>query len=227
MADAEFLIVQIHPDADERLSASLQTLGARIESSAGSILSCKGSPDVEALEPGSIAYASLISEWPDSQALDEFWSGAKKEQEFAPLLGGDGVRILAVASLPKEGWPGEAVPTIATVPDSGLSGPLGYLIVDGEAYDADRLSAYQDILFDLMIERHSYYIALTDATGVRVLSGEWDEQIYAISRWPNMELARDFWYSDRYQKEAIPIRTGAGHFTVTIQEGRKPESADG
>jgi uncharacterized protein (DUF1330 family) len=53
---------------------------------------------------------------------------------------------------------------------------------------------------------------------VEALSGEWTEQILAISRWPTRAAAEDFWYSDRYQAEAIPIRLGAGRFTVHMLE---------
>lgn len=218
MSDPEFLVVQIRPDADQELTESFRVFVARIEASEGSILTCQYSPDVEALEPGSIAYTSLISKWPNQQALDAFWESVAGDKEVEPLLLTDNARVLAVAGLPEEGWPGEPVPIIATVPNSGLDGPTAYLIVDGEAYDPDKLNAYRVILFELMAEWHGYYIALTDASGVRVLCGDWDEQIYAISRWPSMEEARGFWNCDRYQKEAIPIRTGAGHFAVTIQE---------
>ena len=50
------------------------------------------------------------------------------------------------------------------------------------------------------------------------LSGEWKEQIFAISRWPTRASAEDFWFADRYQGTAIPIRIGAGKFTVHVLE---------
>jgi hypothetical protein len=35
-----------------------------------------------------------------------------------------------------------------------------------------------------------------------------------VSRWPTRAAADDFWYSERYQRVAIPLRLGAGRFTV-------------
>jgi uncharacterized protein (DUF1330 family) len=52
---------------------------------------------------------------------------------------------------------------------------------------------------------------------VTALHGEWSDVIFAISRWPTRAAAEDFWYSERYQKTAIPLRlNGAGRFTVSL-----------
>ena len=51
---------------------------------------------------------------------------------------------------------------------------------------------------------------------VVALSGSWREQIFAISRWPTSASAEDFWYADRYQSTGIPLRIGAGKFTVHV-----------
>ena len=71
----------------------------------------------------------------------------------------------------------------------------------------------------MMRERGAYYIAFELGGDVEVLAGAWSEGIFAISRWPSKALAEDFWYSDKYQNEAIQIRTGVGKFDVQIIEG--------
>ncbi len=71
----------------------------------------------------------------------------------------------------------------------------------------------------MMRERGAYYIAFELGGSVTVLAGAWQEGIFAISRWPRRAHAEDFWFSERYQQTAIPIRTGVGRFDVQIIEG--------
>jgi uncharacterized protein (DUF1330 family) len=52
-----------------------------------------------------------------------------------------------------------------------------------------------------------------------VLHGQWTDLIVAISRWPDIGRAHDFWFSERYQTVAIPTRTGAGRFDVQLVTG--------
>ncbi|MBT8447875.1 MAG: DUF1330 domain-containing protein, partial [Gammaproteobacteria bacterium] len=56
---------------------------------------------------------------------------------------------------------------------------------------------------------------------VTVLAGNWGEHALIVSAWPAPENARDFWYCDAYQNEAIPARTGAGRFTVSLFEAER------
>ena len=51
---------------------------------------------------------------------------------------------------------------------------------------------------------------------VTALSGVWRDQIFAISRWPTRAAAEDFWFCDRYQTQAIPLRVGYGRFDVNL-----------
>lgn len=89
----------------------------------------------------------------------------------------------------------------------------------GTAWDQDRLNAYRDVILPMHFERGGYYEAFAIAPGqVEAVSGTWPDQIFAISRWPTRAAAEDFWFSDRYQKEAIPLRLGAGRFTVHALE---------
>ena len=71
-----------------------------------------------------------------------------------------------------------------------------------------------------MKERGGYYVVLSLGGSARVLRGAWSEQSFIVSRWPTHELARDFWFSDGYQNEAIPARTGVSSFKVHLLRGR-------
>ena len=81
------------------------------------------------------------------------------------------------------------------------------------------MDAYRDIILPMMRERGAYYVAFELGGDVSVLAGEWQEGIFAISRWPSRAHAEDFWFSERYQQTAVPLRTGVGRFDVQIIEG--------
>lgn len=145
------------------------------------------------------------------------------EEDLAACFGAldlpPGSVALACAGIPYEGWPGGFVPTIATVdvPDAGA--PRTYMVIEGTGTDQARMDQYRDIILPMMRERGAYYVAFQLGGDVRVLAGQWSDGIFAISRWPSRTHAEDFWYSDRYQNTAIPLRTGAGRFDVQIVEG--------
>lgn len=134
-------------------------------------------------------------------------------------------RLLVADSLPDAGLPEMmAIPTAASVPRSGDPRQHYFLLIRGSAWDQQRLDAYRDVILPMHFERGGYYESFAIAPGqVEALSGAWTDGIFAISRWPARERAEDFWFSDRYQSEAIPLRLGAGRFTVHgLQAGGAP-----
>lgn len=88
----------------------------------------------------------------------------------------------------------------------------------GKPFEA-RMDAYRDIILPMLRERGAHYPLFELGGAVGVLHGHWQEGILAISRWPDLARAHDFWFSDRYQKVAIPTRTGAGTFDVQLAAG--------
>ena len=78
------------------------------------------------------------------------------------------------------------------------------------------MDVYRGIILPMMFERHAYYTAFELGGDVEVLSGAWDEAIFAISRWPSRAAARDFWLCERYQNDAIPLRLDVGRFSVAL-----------
>jgi uncharacterized protein (DUF1330 family) len=124
------------------------------------------------------------------------------------------------AGLPWEGWPGHFVPTIATVDVPDAAAPRCFMVIEGTGTDQERMDRYRDMILPMMRERGAYYVAFELGGDVEVLAGQWSKGIFAISRWPSRDLAEDFWFSERYQNEAVPIRTGVGRFDVQIIEGQ-------
>jgi uncharacterized protein (DUF1330 family) len=93
------------------------------------------------------------------------------------------------------------------------------MLIEGSVTDEARIDQYRDIILPMLRERGAYYPLFELGGNVRVLAGEWSQGILAVSRWSSVDPAHDFWFSDRYQNTAIPMRTGAGTFEVQLAEG--------
>jgi uncharacterized protein (DUF1330 family) len=173
----------------------------------GTILAAGDAAVVKPLEPGTAHTGLVIARFAFAADRDAFWAS-----DIARQLAAADPELVALAcnGIAYEGWPGNFVPTIATVdvPDAGA--PRTLMVIEGTGIDQERMDRYRDMILPMMRERGAYYIAF---------AGAWSEGIFAISRWPSKALAEDFWYSDKYQNEAIPIRTGVGKFDVQIIEG--------
>jgi uncharacterized protein (DUF1330 family) len=182
----------------------------------GTVLGLGDSGAVKPLEDGTAHTGLVIIRFAFAEDRNAFWaSGSAKT-----LAAADAALVaLACAGLPYEGWPGNFVPTIATVDVPESPSPRTFMVIEGTGTDQDRMDAYRDQILPMMRERGAYYIAFELGGNVSVLAGEWSEGIFAISRWPSKAHAEDFWYSEKYQKMCIPIRTGVGKFDVQIVEG--------
>ena len=169
---------------------------------------------VAPLEPGTKHSGLVIARFAFSDDRDRFWASATKLVTADPHL-----VALSTSGIAWEGWPGNFVPTIATVdvPDAGA--PRYFMVIEGTGTDQARMDRYRDIILPMMRERGAYYVAFELGGDVKVLAGEWSEGIFAISRWPSRAHAEDFWFCDQYQQTAVPIRTGVGRFDVQIVEG--------
>jgi uncharacterized protein (DUF1330 family) len=182
----------------------------------GTILATGDAAVVKPLEPGTAHTGLILARFAFAADRDAFWAS-----DIARQLAAADPELVALAcnGIAYEGWPGNFVPTIATVdvPDAGA--PRTFMVIEGTGTDQDRMDRYRDMILPMMRERGAYYVAFELGGDVSVLAGDWSEGIFAISRWPSKKLAEDFWYCDRYQNEAIPIRTGVGKFHVQIIEG--------
>lgn len=181
----------------------------------GDVLAAADAAAVSPLEEGSAHSGLVILRFCFAEDRAAYWAAC------ADLAAADrGLVALACAGLPWEGWPGNFVPTIATVtvPDAGEA--RWFMVIEGTGTDQDRMDRYRDMILPMMRDLGAYYVAFELGGSVEVWAGEWSEGIFAISRWPSRTHAENFWYSDKYQNECIPMRTGVGRFDVQIVEGQ-------
>jgi uncharacterized protein (DUF1330 family) len=185
-----------------------------IASARGDVLAVAPASNVTPLESGTRHSGLVIARFAFAEDRDAFWASTTALADADPAL-----VALATTGIAWEGWPGNFVPTIATVdvPDTGA--PRVFMVIEGTGTDQIRMDQYRDIILPMMRERGSYYVAFELGGDVKVLKGAWSEGIFAISRWPSRAHAEDFWFCDQYQKTAVPIRTGVGRFDVQIVEG--------
>ena len=195
--------------------AMLARWAAEIEAARGTVLAAAGPADVEVLEVGSVHTGLLIARFAWGPDLDAFWAGAGVLAAALP----PGSQALGASGLPFEGWPGHVVPTVATVDIPASENPRAYMLIEGSSTDETRMDAYRDIILPMLRARGAYYPLFELGGSVKLLHGSWDYGILAVSRWPDVERAHDFWFSERYQSQAIPTRTGAGHFEVQLVSG--------
>ena len=177
----------------------------------GTTISSTRLHDVDVLEPGTLPLHTLVIEFDsrqDALAAHQRLPLSIIEKPAAP-------QVLLTGKVPDAGFDDPAIPTRANVKAVPDDGPV-LLLIEGSASDQDAMDAYRDIILPMMFERHAYYTVFELGGSVEVLSGEWDEAIFAISRWPSARAARDFWLSERYQQDAIPLRLEIGRFAVSM-----------
>lgn len=211
MSDSPAFLILKFPAATD--AGSIERWSDAIATNRGTVLAAASADAVKPLEEGSAHDALVLARFAVASDLDVFWSEAPV---FPTCL-----VALAAEGLPWEGWPGNEVPTIetVTVPDDGT--PRCYMLIEGTGRDEQRLDQYRDIILPMSRERGAYYVLFSLGGTTRVLAGAWDEAVLAISRWPSRARAEDFWYSERYQKVAIAIRTGVSRFDVQLLDGLK------
>ncbi len=95
-----------------------------------------------------------------------------------------------------------------------------YLVVEAVLTDPKGFVPYTKVVPSLVAKMGGEYIAIGGES--EVLEGEWGNTKVVLHRWPSMQAARDFWYSDEYQ-EAIKLREGTGEFRVMLVDGVKQE----
>jgi uncharacterized protein (DUF1330 family) len=188
------------------------------EGESGRVIVCKPVHEVSAIEPGSVPAHLWIAEFPARAKADAAWAKLEGQGHIATITQDTVPVILAMDGVPPTGLP-DFIPTPSNVkaPESLMS--PAYFLIEGSATDQGRMDQYRDILLPMMKERSAYYIAFELGGNVRVLSGQWSEAIFAISRWPSVAFAHDAWMAARYQKDAIPLRLGIGKFSVLVAEG--------
>jgi uncharacterized protein (DUF1330 family) len=212
-----FLVVQLSAEHPNQLHV-LGAAAAMLKAEGATVHAWAPAARVACFEPGTVASGLLIASVGNASratALAREWLLPQLRKALPPS---SVPLVLRVTGLPSLGLPEMMdIPTVASVPrpPRGLRNAL--MVIQGRATDPARMDQYRDIILPMMKERGSYYEVFALAEGeVEALSGSWGDQIFAISRWPTRASAEDFWLADRYQREAIPKRIGAGRFTVHV-----------
>lgn len=223
MPTPTFLLIDL-PTEHANQAGLLVELAALVLSGGGELFAQAPAGRVAGLEPGTVASGMLIAKWSDGEQLravarDQIIPAIKSAlpADAKPL-------VLAAEALPDAGLPQMLeIPTVASVKRPPASPRNTFLVIRGSAWNQAKLDQYRDIILPMHFERGGYYESFAINPGqVEALLGEWRDGIFAISRWPSRALAESFWYAERYQKSAIPIRLGAGRFTVHLLEAALP-----
>ncbi len=217
MANPSFLFVELpgeHADQVGILARSAADLRRR----GGEVLAFAPAGRVASLEPGTMGASILIARWPEPGAAMEAAGRDLVAALGKALPAGSTPLVLQVAGLPENGLPEMMeIPTVASVPPAPRTPRNALMVIRGSVSDPTRIDGYRDVILPMLKERGGYYEVFALQPGeVTAFAGEWNEQIFAISRWPQRANAEDFWYSERYQTVAIPKRLGAGRFTVNL-----------
>lgn len=109
---------------------------------------------------------------------------------------------------------GDAPPPPASTCDAPV-----YMVVEGRTLDRDRMIAYARAIAasEIYEKLGGYYVTMPQP--VDVFEGEVPSDYVNLTvRFPCIENARAFWYSDVYQNEILPIRQNpsAGEYTVSV-----------
>jgi uncharacterized protein (DUF1330 family) len=214
VANPWFVLVELGQEHAHQQTL-LADLATDARAAGGRVLAWAPPGRVAGLEPGSVAAGLLLARWPDRDSARRA-AGALLPHILAGLPAGTAPRVLAVEGLPDAGLPDMMdIPTTASVPRPASERGNVLLVIRGTAWDQGRLDRYRDVILPMHKERAGYYEVFAVASGqVEAIAGEWQDAIFAVSRWPTRAAAEDFWYSERYQGTAIPLRLGAGRFTV-------------
>ncbi len=218
-----FLVVQATITDREAFGAYTQALPPVYEKFGGSYVAVAPPHVIDLLE-GEKHGSVVISKWESVERIKEFWD-SEDYREVMKLREGTGeFTVIAVPGFPEEGIPGSGLSTAAEVDLTAHEGRQPtYMLVQGTIHEAGALDGYRDFIQPMLKQRNGYYIFMARPGDVTVLEGDWDTaKSVLVSKWPSADLAKDFWYSEAYQKEAIPMRVGKSSFDVVLIPGMPP-----
>jgi uncharacterized protein (DUF1330 family) len=219
MTSPHFLFVELAGEHSNQVHV-LELVARATQREGGTCFAYAPAGRVAGLEPGTVAAGIMIAKFTDPAQLLRAAKDSILPLLESELAGSTTPLVLSVEALPEDGLPGLMdIPTIASVPRPPDNPRNTFLVVRGSATDPERMNAYRDVILPMHKQRGGYYeVFALNAGQVKVLSGQWTQQIFAISRWPSRAAAEDFWFCDQYQQTAIPLRLGAGTFTVHLIE---------
>lgn len=219
MGNPTYLFVELAGEHADQVGV-LQQLASDVADAGGEVLAQAPAGRVACLEPGSVASGMLLARFRQDLSELGLSSSTLLGNLRDALPAGYEPLVLAISGLPDEGLPDMMdIPTAASVPQPPKQPRNALMIIRGSVSNQERIDGYRDVILPMLKERGGFYEVFALMPGeVQLLAGEWREQIFAVSRWPQAANAHDFWYSDRYQQVAIPKRIGFGTFSVHLLE---------
>lgn len=93
------------------------------------------------------------------------------------------------------------------------------MVIAGDTLDGKRMREYGKAIADsgLYVELAGYY--MNEPRPIAIFEGDISERYATLMvRFPSLQAAKDFWYSDVYQQTIKPMRLNpsAGDYTVTV-----------
>ncbi len=115
-----------------------QSWSRAIAAARGDVLAAAPAAAVTPLEPGTAHSGLVIARFAFAEDREAFWASSAALAAADPAL-----VALACTGIAWEGWPGNAVPTIATVdvPEVGAARTL--MVIEGTGTDQARMDAYR------------------------------------------------------------------------------------
>ena len=105
-----------------------------------------------------------------------------------------------------------------------VPGPPAYVVIEAKLKQSEmeRFVSYSSQVPSLVQKFGGEYIVL--GGNHEPLEGEWEDTRLVMHKWPNAEMAKQFWDSVEYQ-ELKKIREGTGDFRIMLVEGLDADSA--
>jgi len=98
-----------------------------------------------------------------------------------------------------------------------------YLVIEAILTDPAAFAPYTKAVPPIVAKYGGEYISL--AGDSEVFEGDWGATKVVLHQWPTMQAARDFWFSEEYQK-AKKLRAGTGTFRVMLVDGLTKETLE-
>ena len=103
-----------------------------------------------------------------------------------------------------------------------------YMIIAGTTLDAARMGRYAAALAESGLYPSVGGRYVNEARPIEVFEGSpHEDHVSLIVRFPTRAAAREFWYSETYQREILPLRVDplAGDYTVTVYRSAEARDA--
>ncbi len=108
-------------------------------------------------------------------------------------------------------------------PTGQAATPPGYMIVIGTNVDSARMGPYARATIPLLLEYGGRLLFISEEQAAEILEGPAFTSSIRVFEFPSLQHARDFYFSERYQREAIPLREGLGTLNVIVSDAFVPD----